>query len=175
MERDKYGNYINEKGVTVKVHTDKNGKDHVDFYDGPVDGDHAAVHFDIDYENESWHANTHDEGHDNSNNTSGKCYLTTACISHLQDKFDDNCYELTTLRWFRDNYVSTEDIEYYYFISPIILEVIESMPNKVSIYENIYEETIIPALDAISHGDYMLAYDIYKNGVLYLKNKYVED
>lgn len=176
MGRDKYGNYVNEEGVTIKVHTDKNGKDHVDFYDGPVDGDHAAAHVDIDYENDSWCSNTHDRGHKNSNNSSGGCYLTTACISHLQEKFDDNCPELESLRWFRDNYVSADDIEYYYYlISPIIVEAIESLPDKVSIYENIYEKTIIPSLDAIRQGNYTLAYDIYQKGVLNLKSKYCGD
>lgn len=174
MERDKYGNYVNEEGVTIKVNTDKNGNDHVSFYDGPVDGDHAAVHVDVDYENESWNSNTHDEGHKNTNNSSGGCYLTTACLNHLKEKFDDNCSELILLRWFRDNYVSTEDIEYYYFISPIIVNSIESMSNKNSIYEDIYENTIIPSLRAIKQGCYDLAYDIYKKGVLNLKSKFFE-
>ena len=42
------------------------------------------------------------------------CYLTTACMKYFQENFDDNCYELTVLRWFRDNFVSKEDIEHYY-------------------------------------------------------------
>lgn len=174
MERDKYGNYVNEKGVIIKVNTDKKGKDHVNFYDGPVDGDHGAVHVDIDYENKSWHSNTHDKGHNNTNNSSGGCYLTTACVNHLQEKFDDNCSELTLLRWFRDNYVPKEDVKYYYLVSPIIVKHIESMPNKTFIYQEIYENTIIPSLKAIKQGYYNLAYDIYKNGVLNLKDKYCD-
>ena len=27
-DRDKYGNYVNDKGVTIKINTDKNGNDH---------------------------------------------------------------------------------------------------------------------------------------------------
>ena len=26
-DRDKYGNYVNDKGVTIKINTDKNGND----------------------------------------------------------------------------------------------------------------------------------------------------
>lgn len=174
MERDKYGNYVNEKGVIIGVHTDKHGRDHINFYDGPVDGDHVSIHVNIDYEDESWHCNTHDREHENSDDSSGGCYLTTACINHLQEKFDDNCSELTLLRWFRDNYVSTEDIEYYYFISPIIVNSIASASNKTSIYEDIYENTIIPSLIAIKQGHYDLAYDIYKTGVLNLKSKFCD-
>lgn len=62
--RDKYGNYINEKGVTIKINTDKNGKDHISFYDGPVDGNHAAVHVNIDYKNGgSWTSHSHGKDH----------------------------------------------------------------------------------------------------------------
>lgn len=38
------------------------------------------------------------------------CYLTTACIKHFKENFDDNCFELAILRWFRDNFVSQDDI-----------------------------------------------------------------
>ena len=33
-DRDKYGNYVNDKGVTIKINIDKNGKDHISFYAG---------------------------------------------------------------------------------------------------------------------------------------------
>ena len=28
---DKYGNYVNDEGVTIKITQDKNGKDHISF------------------------------------------------------------------------------------------------------------------------------------------------
>ena len=74
MGRDKYGNYVNEKGVTIKVDQDKNGKDHVSFYDGPVDGDHSAVHVNVDYDNEQWTSTTHGENHSDTEKGSGGCY-----------------------------------------------------------------------------------------------------
>ena len=45
-------------------------------------------------------------------------------MKYFQENFDDNCYELTVLRWFRDNFVSKEDKEHYYEIAPIIVETI---------------------------------------------------
>ena len=66
MERDKYGNYVNDKGVKIKVVEDKQGKDHISFYDGPVDGEHSAVHVNIDYDKGKWTTNTHGEGHSNT-------------------------------------------------------------------------------------------------------------
>ena len=53
--------------------------------------------------------------------SNGGWYLTSACMKFFQDKFDDKCYELTVLRWFRDNFVSSEDIEHYYETAPYII------------------------------------------------------
>ena len=43
-------------------------------------------------------------------------------MKYFKENFDDNCYELTVLRWFRDNFVSKEDIKHYYEVAPIIVE-----------------------------------------------------
>lgn len=56
-DRDKYGNYVNDEGVTIKVSTDKNGNDHIGFYEGPVyeKDNHKGVHVNIDYEKGNGH------------------------------------------------------------------------------------------------------------------------
>lgn len=46
-DRDKYGNYVNDKGVTIKISTDKKGNDHLSFYGGEVDKAHDAAHVNI--------------------------------------------------------------------------------------------------------------------------------
>lgn len=48
--RDKYGNYVNDKGVTIKITTDKNGNDHISFYGSEVDKPHDAAHVNINYD-----------------------------------------------------------------------------------------------------------------------------
>lgn len=48
--RDKYGNYVNEEGVIIKITTDRNGKDHISFYGSDVDKEHDAAHVNVDYE-----------------------------------------------------------------------------------------------------------------------------
>lgn len=53
-DRDKYGNYINDKGVTIKITTDKKGNDHISFYGGDVDKPHDAAHINVNYEKGSW-------------------------------------------------------------------------------------------------------------------------
>ena len=58
-DRDKYGNYVNDKGVTIKINTDKNGNDHISFYGGKVDKPHDAAHVNINYDTNSWSSTTH--------------------------------------------------------------------------------------------------------------------
>lgn len=58
--------------------------------------------------------------------------------------------------------IHQEAVKYYYLVSPIIVKHIESMPNKTFIYQDIYENTIVPSLKAIKQGYYNLAHDIYK-------------
>ena len=103
-------------------------------------------------------------------------------MKHYLDNFDDNCYELTVLRWFRDNFVSKEDIEMYYQIAPLIVEAIEAEEHKDMIYDYIYDHVIDACLTAIEQGNYKLAYEIYKSSVLsfeknivkpYLKSKVI--
>lgn len=171
-DRDKYGNYVNDEGVTIKINTDRNGKDHISFYDGDVDKDHDAVHVNVDYDNNSWTSTTHSADKSDTEHSSGGCYLTSACMKHMQEDFNDSCEELTILRWFRDNFVSKEDIEHYYEIAPIIVEVIDSIENNNSIYDYIYENIVSTCVNAIKHENYEFAYNRYKNGVLTLEEQF---
>ena len=106
--------------------------------------------------------------------TDTQCYLTTACMRHYAEKFDDNCYELTTLREFRDTFVSEEDIAHYYEIAPSIVEAINQISGCEKIYEYIYENVIDECVKAIEHGDYEFAYNRYKNSILAFEKEYVK-
>ena len=106
--------------------------------------------------------------------TSGQCYLTSACMKHFQDEFDDNCYELTVLRWFRDNFVSKEDIELYYNVAPIIVQNIDALDDNEQIYNYIYSHIVEPSVKAIENGDYDFAYNRYKSSVLALNEQFGE-
>ena len=104
-DRDKYGNYVNDEGVTIKITTDKRGNDHVSFYGGEVDKPHDAAHVNVNYDKGTWDSTTHGPDKSDTSSGSGGCYLTSACMKYFQENFNDNCYELTLLRWFRDNFV----------------------------------------------------------------------
>ena len=96
----------------------------------------------------------------------GGCYLTTACMKQYLNNFDDNCYELRVLRWFRDNFVSKEDIKHYYEIAPIIVEGIEKEQEKDMVYDYIYDNVVDACVSAIEKGDYEFAYNRYKSSIL---------
>lgn len=174
-DRDKYGNYVNDKGVTIKVSTDSDGKDHIGFYEGPVyeKDNHKGLHVNIDYDKGEWNSNYHEENHENPDPGSGGCFLTTACMKMQADSFDDNCYELTTLRWFRDNYVSKADIDKYYNIAPHVVDKIDSLDNASEVYEEIYKRVIAVCVKAIEDKNYNEAYQVYKDCILKLETEYM--
>lgn len=173
-DRDKYGNYINDKGVVIKVNSDKNGNDHVSFYGNDVDKSHDAAHVNINYDKGSWSSTTHNSDKSDTNYGSGGCYLTSACMEHLQEKFDDNCYELKVLRWFRDSFVSNKDIEHYYEVAPIIVEAINRENKSSIIYNYIYDNIVDYCVEQIEKGNYDKAYNRYKNSVLSLEEQFAK-
>lgn len=173
-DRDKYGNYVNDKGVTIKINTDKNGNDHISFYGGKVDKPHDAAHVNINYDKESWSSTTHSPDKSDTNSGSGSCYLTSACMKYFQENFDDNCYELTVLRWFRDNFVSKEDIEHYYEVAPIIVESINNEEKSDIIYNYIYDNIVDYCVVQIEQGNYDKAYSRYKSSVLTLEEQFTK-
>lgn len=102
----------------------------------------------------------------------GGCYLTSACIKHMRERFDDNCYELTILRWFRDNFVSKEEVEMYYEVAPKIVEAINDNEESDFIYDYIYNHIVDYCVKQIELGNYEAAYKRYKNSVLVLKEEF---
>ncbi len=121
-----------------------------------------------------------DESNDHRNPSTGEiqdkggCYLTTACMRHFKEKFDDNCYELTVLRWFRDNFVSIDDVNYYYEIAPNIVKEINQNNNCDRIYDYIYDTIVDECVKAIENGDYDFAYRRYRNSILNLEKTFVK-
>ena len=91
------------------------------------------------------------------------CFLTTA-VCKYQGK-DDNCYELTTLRNFRDTWLKEnhpEDIDTYYAEAPEIVKKLEKLPTPEFIFDRMYSSYILPAIEHIEEGNNAAAYRIYK-------------
>ena len=150
------------------------------FYD-TGDGGHGHAHWDdSDYhdagEDPDWVRNERSKRDNPSiedvQNDSG-CYLTTACMQHFGDNFDDNCHELTVLRAFRDKYVSPEDIKHYYRVAPAIVKGLNNMPYSDFIYHYIYKNLVDKCVKLIESGNYEMAYYRYKRSVLNFEKKFV--
>ena len=96
------------------------------------------------------------------------CFLTTACCQYKN--LPDDCYELTTLRNFRDAYLKkTEEgkalVEEYYKIAPPIVEKIMANANKEDILESIYAE-VCKIIALIETEMYEQSIEAYKAMVL---------
>ena len=177
MEYDQdRGCYVGKNGEELHVTPYSNGKGYkYDYYDKSPYGNapHNSTHIKADLnENLSITDNDRDNGKQEKTSDSG-CYLTTACMIHLQENFDDNCDELMILRWFRDNFVSQEDVQHYYDIAPIIVNKINSTPDNIKIYAWIYERIVQPCVASIKKGNYAFAYKRYKNSVLILEEQFL--
>lgn len=108
--------------------------------------------------------------------SSGGCFLTSACVE--AKGLPDNCYELTTLRNFRDKYLAAQDcgkceIAHYYHMAPTIVARIKSSPNASAVFEKIYEELVAPCVKLIEQGALDSAHAKYREYVIMLEKKEV--
>ena len=168
--KDKYGYRHDDGSYSKMTGNDKNVS--YSIYDkNPSEEDHSGTH--INYNKETGKGSIVEHGPDGKPIKSDiSCYLTTACMRYFQNNFDDNSYELTVLRWFRDNYVTKEDIYHYYKVAPYIVEGINNSSYSNLVYNYIFDNIICDCISYIENGDYISAYNLYKNTVLNLEEKY---
>ena len=105
------------------------------------------------------------------------CFITTACCEVL-GKADD-CYELTTFRDFRDNWLRHQNggeslIKEYYEIAPKIVKAINESDNSINVYLQIWEQYLKDCLSCIEMKDFEKCKTIYVSMCEELKNKYIE-
>ena len=144
----------------------------IDVYTSDPKGPHESIHIAVDSDSKSAHIIDTTNG--STEHTDVKCYLTSACMKYFQENFDDNCYELTVLRWFRDNFVSKEDIEHYYEVAPIIVETINKEEKSDVIYNYIYDNIVDYCVEQIEQMNYDKAYNRYKNSFLTLEEQFAK-
>ncbi len=82
--------------------------------------------------------NPRNKGEEDSN-----CFITTACVRHYD--LPDSCYQLQTLRFFRDNYLrnqkgGTELIQQYYLIAPKLVKLLNQHPDRENLFRNIFHQ-----------------------------------
>lgn len=102
------------------------------------------------------------------------CFITTAVCESLG--LMDDCYELTTLRSFRDRYMTASQdkvalLEQYYSTAPSIVHAIEHRSDRNAIYSEILEQFIQPAIQSIESGADAQAQEIYTNMMSWVTRK----
>lgn len=110
------------------------------------------------------------------NDTSG-CFLTSACVE--AKGLADDCYELTVLRKFRDEYMMNLEcgkceIDHYYHVAPVIVEKIKVNEKSTTIFECIYEELVVPCVKLIETAQYDKAHVMYREYVRNLEKAYLK-
>ena len=76
------------------------------------------------------------------------------------------------LRWFRDRFVTEDDIKHYYEIAPIIVEAINNDKESETIYSYIYHDIIEYCIVQIETKNFEEAYFRYKNCILAFEEKF---
>lgn len=113
----------------------------------------------------------------NSTDSSGGCYLTSACVEALHKP--DDCPELTLLRSFRDQYVKStpegeRDVKHYYQVAPKIVEAIKADgAASIDTFQQIYTELVQPCVKMIQENNPSAAYEHYKHYAFALEQKYL--
>lgn len=103
------------------------------------------------------------------------CFITTAACEHFGKP--DDCYELTTLRQFRDGWLALqpggeETIREYYRIAPVIVKALNASSQRDTVYSDIWNHCILPCVQMIEQGAYGPCRALYEKMVLGLKQKY---
>ena len=113
----------------------------------------------------------------NTSNNSSNCFITSAVCRTFGKQND--CYELTTLRHFRDTFMMLSEekkleVNEYYKIAPEICRNIEKLEDSGNaVYRNIWENYLRNSLKEIESSNNEEAYMIYKKMVMDLKKSFL--
>ena len=104
------------------------------------------------------------------------CFITTAVCGSFGK--DDDCYELTTFRKFRDGWLMNQPdgkslIAEYYSIAPHIVDKINRLTDAAQIYKDLWQRYLEPCLNFIRSGDNVACKNKYVEMVRELKGKYL--
>ena len=116
------------------------------------------------------------KGESSSSSSSSSCFLTSACVE--AKGLADDCYELTTLRRFRDEYLAHAEcgqctIASYYEVAPKIVEKIKAGAEALSVFERIYQELVLPCVALIEQGQNEACRARYQAYVEMLEKQYL--
>jgi len=102
------------------------------------------------------------------------CFLTTACVNHFG--LPDNCYQLNTLRKYRDSYLAStaggrDLVLDYYRIAPAIVRNINADREQKNVFAYI-NDVIRLSCEHIERHEYSQAQNAYVDMVHTLRRRY---
>lgn len=97
------------------------------------------------------------------------CFLTTACTTSLG--LADDCRELQTLRWFRDDVLikipeGRAAVERYYALAPGLVDRLAARRDADGCFAAMYRTLVLPTVSAVLAGDFAAAWRIYHDEAL---------
>ncbi|WP_397542844.1 hypothetical protein [Roseovarius salis] len=103
----------------------------------------------------------------------GACVITTACAE--LGGLDDDCFELSALRRFRDRYMAARPdradlVAEYYKKSPILLRELTLTPRRERILARAYAMYVLPAALLAAAGMDEACFRLYRRGMSYLSH-----
>ncbi len=115
------------------------------------------------------------ERRSDSNSSSGGCFITTAVCEYFGR--EDDCYELTMLRSFRDNWLAEQkngklEISLYYDCAPKLVEKMKSSNDYAATCEELMNNYIRPCVELIKRHKEEECRQLYIKGLQYMLNKY---
>ena len=122
--------------------------------------------------NRASRANSYDSKSHSGKRKGSFCFITTAVCEGLGKP--DDCYELTTLRNYRDTWLSKIEggmalIEEYYKIAPLIVSQIQKSDRYEEYCDKLLHEYINPCLEMIERQEFEECKEKYKDMVMAAK------
>ena len=113
----------------------------------------------------------------NGDKGGGGCFITTAVCGSFGKP--DDCYELTTFRAFRDEWLVKQPdgqslIDKYYSIAPKIVDKINELPNASAVYQSIWTDYLKPCLQFIERGNFQDCKNLYVRMVDSLQQSFLK-
>lgn len=121
-------------------------------------------------DNESYDAG-HDNTSDQKSESSGGCYITTACVNYYG--LSDDCKELQTLRMFRDKYLLSNPetlamVKEYYRTAPALVTKMINDCNASQIFAEVFQsvKNIVALVDSKRFNEAVESYRAMYNKLI---------
>lgn len=136
-----------------------------------------------DFTGSTWDKGNHKDHYDERDKKSGEswekdtgCFITSACVE--AQGLSDDCLELSVIRNFRDTYVRSHPqgehlLAEYYRIAPIIVQRIDTSPERGKIYGDLFDKLVRRSLALIQEEKKEEAFKNYQVIVEELRGKYL--